>query len=99
MFTPVRVTIALYPIGRSVRAAITLYPIGRPTITLYSIGRPVRATVTLYPIGGTVRATFILYHAICIQVLDIMYSLPYDNKDGGVWKQGYDITYNVESFK
>lgn len=31
-----------------------------------------------------------------IEMLDVYSKLPFDDPDGGVWKQGFDITYNPE---
>ena len=57
------------PVGRPVRVTITLYPIGRTVraSTLYPIGRPVRATITLYPIGRPVRVYYytVSYRETC----------------------------------
>ena len=32
-------------------------------------------------------------------MLEVFEKLPFDDPDGGVWKQGFDITYSMDSFK
>ena len=34
-----------------------------------------------------------------VQMLDVFDMLPFDNPDGGAWKQGWDIKYSVSSFE
>lgn len=34
-----------------------------------------------------------------IKMLDIFDKISFDNPNGGVWKQGYDITYTMESYQ
>lgn len=32
------------------------------------------------------------------QMPKLFETMPFDNPDGGVWKQGYDITYDVNDY-
>ena len=34
-----------------------------------------------------------------VNMVDVMESLPFDNPNGGVWKQGFDISYREEDFQ
>ena len=34
-----------------------------------------------------------------IKMVDLMDQLPFDNINGGVWKQGFDITYSEQDFQ
>ena len=32
-------------------------------------------------------------------MLDVFEEIPFDNPNGGVWKQGYDITYSMNDYQ
>lgn len=34
-----------------------------------------------------------------VRMLDVFDMIPFDNVDGGVWKQGFDISYNMDRWK
>lgn len=36
---------------------------------------------------------------VVLQMRDVFEELPFDNPDGGVWKQGYDINYDPSQWK
>ena len=34
-----------------------------------------------------------------MQMLDVIEEIPFDNPNGGVWKQGFEISYSVEDYR
>lgn len=34
-----------------------------------------------------------------LQMSELLEAVPFDNPNGGVWKQGFDITYTMNSFE
>ena len=35
---------------------------------------------------------------LCFQMSDVLESLPFDNAKGGVWNQGFELSYSMNSF-
>ena len=33
-----------------------------------------------------------------MQMLDVVEEIPFDNANGGVWKQGFEISYSLDSY-
>jgi alpha-mannosidase II len=49
--------------------------------------------------AGTCRLVESLHSKAEIQMMDVFEALPFDNPDGGVWKQGFPIKYDADHWK